>query len=69
MPELPDVTVYVEPPAPRVVGSALENVRFARRSSCARSTPPLRDAYGKRVRGVTRLGKRIVLHLDDDLIW
>lgn len=66
MPELPDVTVYVERIAERVKGRALENVRFASPFVLRTVTPPIRDCYGKKVRDVTRLGKRIVLAFDDD---
>jgi formamidopyrimidine-DNA glycosylase len=68
VPELPDVTVYVERIAERVKDRVLENVRFASPFVLRTVTPPIRDAYGKRVRDVTRLGKRIVLHLDDELL-
>jgi formamidopyrimidine-DNA glycosylase len=67
VPELPDVTVYVEAIAQRVIaeplrGFAIRNV-FALRSV----EPPLDALVGRPVRGVRRLGKRIVLDFDDDL--
>lgn len=67
MPELPDVTVYVEALARRVVGARLERVRLLRPFVLRSVTPPLADAQGRVVQGVRRLGKRIVLALDGEL--
>jgi formamidopyrimidine-DNA glycosylase len=67
MPELPDITVYVERLAERIVGHSLERVRLASPFLLRSVDPPLGDTQGKAVRGVERLGKRIVLVLDDDL--
>ncbi len=68
MPELPDITVYVERIAERVKGHALENIRFASPFVLRTAVPPIRDAFGKHVIGVERLGKRIVFSLEHDLI-
>jgi formamidopyrimidine-DNA glycosylase len=67
MPELPDVTVYVEALERHVGGEVLEAVRVRSPSLVRTFEPPLRDAHGKRVVGVRRIGKRIVLALEDDL--
>ena len=67
MPELPDVTVYVEALARRVVGARLERVRLLRPFVLRSVTPPLADAHGHVVQGVRRLGKRIVLALEGEL--
>ena len=67
MPELPDVTVYIECLVPRVVGQPLEAVRLASPFLLRTFDPPLKDAFGKRVTAVRRLGKRIVFALEDDL--
>jgi formamidopyrimidine-DNA glycosylase len=67
VPELPDVTVYVEALAGRIVGSTLDRVRLGRPFLLRTVTPPLADANGRVVRGVRRIGKRIVLELDDEL--
>ena len=67
MPELPDVTVYVERIAERVVGRPLTRVRLASPFLLRTVEPPLSAVAGKTVRGVERLGKRIVLALDDEL--
>jgi len=67
VPELPDVTVYVEHLARRVVGETLESVRVTSPNLLRTARPPLREAQGKRVTEVRRMGKRIVLALADDL--
>jgi len=67
VPELPDVTLYVEQVARRVVGATLEGVRVASPNLLRTARPPLGEAEGRRVTGVRRLGKRIVLALEGDL--
>jgi formamidopyrimidine-DNA glycosylase len=67
MPELPDVTIYVEALQARVVGQRLERVRLASPFVLRSVDPPLAAAHGRQVCGVRRLGKRIVLALDGDL--
>jgi formamidopyrimidine-DNA glycosylase len=67
MPELPDVTVYVESLAARCVGQPLERVRVIGVSLLRSVDPPLSAAEGRRVLGVRRLGKRIVFELEDEL--
>jgi formamidopyrimidine-DNA glycosylase len=66
MPELPDITVYVERVAERVVGDPLERVRLASAFVLRTAQPPIAEAAGRRVTGVRRIGKRIVLALEDD---
>ena len=67
VPELPDVTVYVERLAARCVGQPLERVRVVGISLLRSVDPPLSAAEGRRVLGVRRLGKRIVFALEGDL--
>jgi formamidopyrimidine-DNA glycosylase len=67
VPELPDVTVYVEALESRVRGAALERVRLRSPFLLRTVTPPLSEAEGHRVASVRRLGKRIVLGLEGDL--
>jgi formamidopyrimidine-DNA glycosylase len=67
MPELPDVVVYIECLRPRVVGQPLEKVRLASPFLLRSVDPPLEQAEGKHVRGLRRLGKRIVFELDEEL--
>jgi formamidopyrimidine-DNA glycosylase len=67
VPELPDVTVYVESIARRVEGQPLEDVRLKSPFLLRTAVPPLSAAVGRRVTGVSRVGKRIVLALEGDL--
>jgi formamidopyrimidine-DNA glycosylase len=67
MPELPDITVYIEALASRLVGQPLERVRIAKPFLLRSVDPPISAASGKRVNGIRRMGKRIVLELEDDL--
>ena len=67
MPELPDVTVYVECLQTRIVGQPLVRVRLGSPFVLRSVTPPLADAESREVRGVSRLGKRIVIALERDL--
>jgi formamidopyrimidine-DNA glycosylase len=67
VPELPDITVYVERIAERVRGSRLEQVRLASPFVLRTAVPPIRAAEGKAVLGLSRLGKRIVFALEGEL--
>ena len=67
MPELPDITIYIEALASRVVGQALENVRIASPFLLRTFDPPLEETFGRQVIEVRRLGKRIALGLEGDL--
>lgn len=67
MPELPDVTVYVEALNERVRGQVLEQVRLASPFVLRSIAPPLSAVSGKRIREVRRLGKRIVFALEEEL--
>ena len=66
MPELPDITLYLHALAPRVVGTPLERLRIASPFLLRTADPPAADLAGRTVREVRRLGKRIVLRLEDD---
>jgi formamidopyrimidine-DNA glycosylase len=67
MPELPDIEVYLDALRPRVVGQTLEHIRIINPFLLRTFDPPISEAEGKTVRGVRRLGKRIVFVLDDNL--
>jgi formamidopyrimidine-DNA glycosylase len=67
MPELPDVDVYVAALDARVPGATLERVRLNSPFLLRTVTPPLAAVNGKRVLGLRRLGKRVVIALEDDL--
>jgi formamidopyrimidine-DNA glycosylase len=66
MPELPDVTVYVERIAERVLGEPLLQVRIPSAFVLRTAVPPIAEAVGRRITAVRRLGKRIVLALDEE---
>jgi formamidopyrimidine-DNA glycosylase len=66
MPELPDVTVYVECLARRVEGAVLEGVRLKSFFLLRTVDPPLETVAGRIVAGVRRIGKRIVISLEGD---
>jgi formamidopyrimidine-DNA glycosylase len=63
MPELPDVTAYLAALEPRIVGQPLTGIRIASPFLLRSVDPPLREAFGKTVVGLRRLGKRIVMQL------
>lgn len=67
MPELPDVLVYVERLAALTVGCVLERSRVASPFVVRTFAPPLSELHGRRVAGVERIGKRIVLVFEADL--
>ncbi len=67
MPELPDLTVYLDFLESHVVGQTLEKVRVASPFVLRTADPPLTAIEGKRVLGTRRMGKRLVLVLEDEL--
>jgi formamidopyrimidine-DNA glycosylase len=67
MPELPDIEVYVEAIAARVLGQPLQRIRLGSPFLLRSADPPLADAEGRSVSAVRRLGKRIALGLEGDL--
>jgi formamidopyrimidine-DNA glycosylase len=67
VPELPDIEVYIDCLRPRVAGRTLERVRLKSPFLLRSVDPPLDAAAGRKVTGLRRLGKRIVLDLEDDL--
>ncbi len=66
MPELPDIALYRDALAARVVGTQLERLRIASPFLLRTADPPVADLVGRAIRDVRRLGKRIVLALEDD---
>lgn len=67
MPELPDITVYIEALESRLLGQTLEAVRIVSPFLLRTAMPPLSDANGRKVLRLRRLGKRICIGLEDDL--
>ncbi|MBI5718633.1 MAG: formamidopyrimidine-DNA glycosylase [Burkholderiales bacterium] len=66
MPELPDVAVYVERAGERLVGQVLRRVRLLSPFVLRTAVPPIAETEGRKVIGVERLGKRIVLALEGE---
>jgi formamidopyrimidine-DNA glycosylase len=67
MPELPDVTVYVEALDARVRGHRLIRALVKSPFLLRSADPPLSAVAGLTVREVRRAGKRIALRMDGDL--
>ena len=67
MPELPDITVYIEALEARIVGQPLERIRIAKPFLLRSVDPPIGSANGKKVVAIRRIGKRIGIELEDDL--
>ncbi|MGH7467316.1 MAG: Fpg/Nei family DNA glycosylase [Longimicrobiales bacterium] len=67
MPELPEILLYMRALDARIVGETLERIRIASPSLLKTFDPPLGAVSDKRVLGLRRLGKRIVIDLEDDL--
>ena len=67
MPELPDITVYIEAIERRVVGHTLNGIRIANPFLVRSVDPPVSAVEGRKVTDVLRIGKRIALGFDDDL--
>jgi len=64
LPELPDVVVYLEALSRHVVGHRLERVLLVSPFVLRSVDPPIASLHGETVRGVRRVGKRIVLEFD-----
>lgn len=67
MPELPDIELYRAALTSRVRGETLERVRLASPFLLRSVEPPLDAAHGRRVVELRRLGKRLVIALDEEL--
>jgi len=67
LPELPDVVVYLEALSRHIVGRRLERLNLLSPFVLRSVDPPVASVQGQTVRGVRRIGKRIVLIFDDDL--
>jgi formamidopyrimidine-DNA glycosylase len=67
VPELPDVTIYLEALDGRIRGARLERVRLLTPFLLRSVDPPLSAVVGKTVVGLRRLGKRLVIALEDEL--
>jgi formamidopyrimidine-DNA glycosylase len=67
VPELPDILAYLAALEPRVVGRRLRSVRLGSPFLLRSTAPPLSELEGRRVLGVSRIGKRIVFELEGEI--
>lgn len=66
MPELPDITVYIEALERRLQGARLESTRLTHPFLLRTFDPPIAALYGRRVTGLKRVGKRIAIGFEGD---
>ena len=67
MPEYPDLTVYLEALSARALHRVLLDVRLGSPFVLRTAEPPLSSARGKKLIGLSRIGKRLVFALEGDL--
>ncbi|MEM9488392.1 MAG: DNA-formamidopyrimidine glycosylase family protein, partial [Myxococcota bacterium] len=67
MPELPDVTIYIERMRAMLAGHTLGEVRLFSPFVLRSVQPPIAELSGKRMIGARRIGKRVVMELEDEL--
>jgi len=66
MPEYPDLIVYIERLEGLVIGQPLEQIRFASPFFLRTADPPIKSIHGSVVRGLKRMGKRIVFEFGSE---
>jgi formamidopyrimidine-DNA glycosylase len=66
MPELPDITVYVEALRQRILGAKLESTRITHPFLLRTFEPPLTALQGRRVVDLRRVGKRVAVGFEGD---
>jgi formamidopyrimidine-DNA glycosylase len=66
MPELPDITIYIEALNRRILGQELVQVRITNPFLLRTAMPPIRTVNGRTVRSLRRLGKRIAIGFEGD---
>ena len=67
MPELPDITAYIDALEPRIVGQPLEHVRVVSAFLLRTARPPVAGVEGRIVQELRRIGKRIAIGVEGDL--
>jgi formamidopyrimidine-DNA glycosylase len=67
MPELPDVTVYIEALSERVLNQPIQRIRIGSPFVLRSFDPPIGEAEHKKILRLRRLGKRIVFALESEL--
>ena len=66
MPELPDITIYIEALEKRLLGQALERTRVMSPFLLRTTSPALDDLKAKKVVELRRLGKRIAIGFEQE---
>src|SRR3569832_2197523 len=66
MPELPDITVYIEALRERILGAKLESTRITHPFLLRTFDPPISSLYGRRVIDLRRVGKRVAIGFEGD---
>jgi formamidopyrimidine-DNA glycosylase len=66
LPELPDITVYLEALEARLRGARLESTRIRHPFLLRTFDPPISALHGRRVQAFRRVGKRIALGFEGD---
>lgn len=66
MPELPDITVYIEALEQRILQRKLERVRLSSPFLLHTVTPPIQALEGRSVQNLRRIGKRIAIGFEQD---
>ena len=66
MPELPDITLYIEALEQRVCGARLESIRISHPFLLRTFEPPLSELNGRKVVSLRRVGKRIAFGFESD---
>jgi formamidopyrimidine-DNA glycosylase len=67
MPELPDITIYVEALQSRIIGQPIERIRIASPFLLHSVDPPISETQNKTVLRLQRIGKQVVWELEDQL--
>ena len=66
MPELPDLTVYLEALEQRILGTSLSGIRLASPFVLRTAEPTVEELSGRKVLGFRRIGKRLIIELEGD---
>jgi formamidopyrimidine-DNA glycosylase len=67
VPELPDITAYLDALKTRIIGRPIEQIRLGSPFLLRTAQPPLSEAHGRMVRELRRIGKRIAIGVESDL--
>jgi formamidopyrimidine-DNA glycosylase len=67
MPELPDITIYLEALERRILNQPLTKIRITSPFLLRTFSPPIDSVFGHKVRGLRRIGKQIAIGFDNGL--